>query len=191
MLIDVHFSFSLGGHHNIWNSFLSYLFYTLSYKMDLTSNFSNLTFSLLCILLWIFYYSLVFEPNIGLMYQYLVFPGDGSGKEHSCQCRTYTKTQVWSLGEEHHWQEGTAAYSSILAWPIHWTQQPVGLQSVGLQRVGHKWSDLECMHAPIFNHLISCLLCVRANIFPYKVLYSYDFRLSLNPDTKKLSVRPR
>ena len=124
------------------------------------------------------------------MYQYLVFPGDGSGKEHSCQCRTYTKTQVWSLGEEHHWQEGTAAYSSILAWPIHWTQEPVGLQSVGLQRVGHKWSDLECMHAPIFNHLISCLLCVRANIFPYKVLYSYDFHLSLNLQPKSLVFIP-
>ena len=54
-------------------------------------------------------------------------------------------------------QEGTAAYPSILAWPILWTEEPVGLQSVGLQRVGHNWSYLECMHAPIFNHLISCL----------------------------------
>ena len=85
----------------------------------------------------------------------------------------------------------TAAYPSILAWPILWTDESAGLQSVGLQRVGHNWSDLECMHAPIFNHLVSCLLWVRANIFPYKVFYSYNSDLSLNLHTKKLSVHPR
>ena len=28
-------------------------------------------------------------------------------------------------------------HSSILAWRIPWTQKPSGLQSTGLQRVGH------------------------------------------------------
>ena len=28
-------------------------------------------------------------------------------------------------------------HSSILAWKIPWTEEPGGLQSVGLQRVGH------------------------------------------------------
>ena len=46
------------------------------------------------------------------------------------------------------------------------------------------------MHTPIFYHLISCLLWVRANIFPYTVLYSYDFDLSLNPHTKILVFIP-
>ena len=118
------------------------------------------------------------------------FLRDGSGKEHSCQCRRYNKTQVWSLGEEHPLQECTSAYSSILAWPILWTEEPVGLQSVGPQRVGHNWSGLECMHAPIFYHLTSCLLWVRTNIFPYTVLYSYDSDLSLNPHTKSLVFIP-
>ena len=27
--------------------------------------------------------------------------------------------------------------SSVLAWEIPWTEEPGGLQSVGLQRVGH------------------------------------------------------
>ena len=27
--------------------------------------------------------------------------------------------------------------SSILAWEIPWTEEPGGLQSIGLQRVGH------------------------------------------------------
>ena len=34
-------------------------------------------------------------------------------------------------------QEMTA-YSSILAWKIPWTEEPGGLQSMGLQRVRHK-----------------------------------------------------
>ena len=30
-----------------------------------------------------------------------------------------------------------ATYSSILAWSILWTEEPGGLQSMGLQRVRH------------------------------------------------------
>ena len=30
-----------------------------------------------------------------------------------------------------------ATHSSILAWKILWTEEPGGLQSMGLQRVGH------------------------------------------------------
>ena len=30
-----------------------------------------------------------------------------------------------------------ATHSSMLAWEIPWTEKPGGLQSVGLQRVGH------------------------------------------------------
>ena len=35
-------------------------------------------------------------------------------------------------------------HSSILAWRIPWTEEPAGLQSIGLQRVRHEWSDLSC-----------------------------------------------
>jgi len=35
------------------------------------------------------------------------------------------------------WREGMAALSSILAERIQWTEEPVRLQSIGLQRVGH------------------------------------------------------
>ena len=31
----------------------------------------------------------------------------------------------------------TATHFSILAWKIPWTEEPGGLQSIGLQRVGH------------------------------------------------------
>ena len=32
-----------------------------------------------------------------------------------------------------------ATHSSTLAWKIPWTEEPGGLQSVGLQRVGHNY----------------------------------------------------
>ena len=38
-------------------------------------------------------------------------------------------------GGEDPLEEGMAIHSSILAWRIPWTEEPGGLQSVGLQRV--------------------------------------------------------
>ena len=35
-------------------------------------------------------------------------------------------------------EEGMATHSSILAWEIPWTEEPGGLQSMGLQRAGHE-----------------------------------------------------
>ena len=56
------------------------------------------------------------------------------------------ETWVWSLGQEDPLEEGTATHSSILVWRIPWTEEPGGLQSMGLQRVGHNWSDLTHRH---------------------------------------------
>ena len=42
-----------------------------------------------------------------------------------------------SLGWEDPLEEGRVTHSSILAWGIPWTEEPGGLQSIGLQRVGH------------------------------------------------------
>ena len=46
-------------------------------------------------------------------------------------------TWVRLLGWEDPLEEGMATHSSILAWGIPWTEEPGGLQSMGLQRVGH------------------------------------------------------
>ena len=43
-------------------------------------------------------------------------------------------------------EEAMATRSSILAWRIPWTEEPGRLQSIGLHRVGHDWSDLACTH---------------------------------------------
>ena len=56
-----------------------------------------------------------------------------SGKESTYQCRDVGLI----LGQEDPLEEGMATHSSILAWEIPWTEDPGGLQSMGLQRVGH------------------------------------------------------
>ena len=43
-----------------------------------------------------------------------------------------------SLGYTVEWE--LATHSSILAWRILWMEEPGGLQSMGLQGVGHDWA---------------------------------------------------
>ena len=45
--------------------------------------------------------------------------------------------QVLSLGQEDPLEKEMATHSRVLAWKIPWTEEPGGLQSMGLQRVGH------------------------------------------------------
>ena len=47
------------------------------------------------------------------------------------------ETQVQSPGQEDPLEKGMATHSSILAWLIPWTEEPGGLQSMGLQRDRH------------------------------------------------------
>ena len=44
---------------------------------------------------------------------------------------------VPSMGQEDPLEKGMAMHPSILAWKIPWIEEPGGLQSMGLQRVGH------------------------------------------------------
>ena len=47
------------------------------------------------------------------------------------------ETWVQSLGQEDPLEKGMVTHSSFLAWKIPWTEEPEGLQSIGLQRVRH------------------------------------------------------
>ena len=47
------------------------------------------------------------------------------------------ETWVQSLGWEEPLEKGMATHSSLLPWRIPWTEEPAGLQSTGLPRVGH------------------------------------------------------
>ena len=47
------------------------------------------------------------------------------------------ETQIQSLGLEYPLEKRMAAHSSVLAQRIPWTEEPGGLQPMGLQTVGH------------------------------------------------------
>ena len=54
------------------------------------------------------------------------------------------ETRVRSLGREDPLEKELAAHSSIFAWKIPWTEEPSGLQSMGLQRVRHHGATSLC-----------------------------------------------
>ena len=47
------------------------------------------------------------------------------------------ETWVRSLSPEDPLEKKTPTHTSTLAWRIPWMEEPGGLQSMGLQRVGH------------------------------------------------------
>ena len=47
--------------------------------------------------------------------------------------------QVRSLGREDPLEKEMEPHCSILVWEIPWTEEPRGLQSMGLQRAGQNW----------------------------------------------------
>ena len=52
------------------------------------------------------------------------------------------ETQVQLLGWEDPLEKEMVTHSSILAWKTPWTEEPGGLQSIGLQRVKHNWVQI-------------------------------------------------
>ena len=61
------------------------------------------------------------------------FPSGSDGKKSTCNVEDLGLITGW----EDSLEEGMATHSSILAWRISWTEEPGGLQSMGLHRVGH------------------------------------------------------
>ena len=76
----------------------------------------------------------------------------GCGRK--CELKMFGYRQNWLGVEDRKWERPImvklkralenemATYSSILAWKIPGTEEPGGLPSMGLHRVGHDWSDL-------------------------------------------------
>ena len=63
----------------------------------------------------------------------MYYPGGSDSKESACSAGD----SVQSLGQEYPLEKVLATHSSILAWKIPWTEEPGGLPSIGLHRVGH------------------------------------------------------
>ena len=59
--------------------------------------------------------------------------GSSDAKESPCNAEDLVQSLVW----EDPLEEGMANHSSVFAWRIPWTEEPGGLQSMGMQRVGH------------------------------------------------------
>ena len=87
--------------------------------------------------------------------------GEGNGNPLQCSClenprdggawwaavHGVTKSRTWLSDftftfHFHALETEMATHSSVLAWGIPGTAEPVGLPSMGLHRVGHDWSDL-------------------------------------------------
>ena len=85
------------------------------------------------------FFSLLLTTNLG-------FPDGASGEEPICQCRRHDLIPGLerSCGGGH----GNPLYLVFLSGESPWTE-PGGLQFKGLQRVGHNWSDLACMHTHV------------------------------------------
>ena len=73
---------------------------------------------------------------VGKWERYYLFPSDSVLKNPSANAGD---TRVVGLipGSGRSLEEEMATHSSILAWRIPWTEEPGGLQSMGLQRVRH------------------------------------------------------
>ena len=75
---------------------------------------------------------------------FLGFSGGSDSEESACNVETW----ALSLGWEDRLEEGMAIHSSIFTWRMPWKEEPGGLQSIGLPRVRHDWSDLTHTHTP-------------------------------------------
>ena len=88
-----------------------------------------------------------FSSFLIFLKQHMGLPLWLSSKEYACCRSCRTETRVRSLVWEDPLEEDTATHSNILAWGIPWTQEPGGLQTLDLQKVGHDGSNLACRHA--------------------------------------------
>ena len=64
------------------------------------------------------------------------FPGGSAGKKSVCNMGDLGSIP----GSEDPLEKEMAAHSSILAWGIPGTEEPGGLQSMGLQRIRQDWA---------------------------------------------------
>ena len=74
------------------------------------------------------------------------FAGGGSVVKNPPAMQEPQETGICSLNRENPLEEEMATHSKSLAWRIPWTEEPGGLQSIGLQRVRHAWRDWACTH---------------------------------------------
>ena len=70
---------------------------------------------------------------------------------------------VQSQGREKTLERGMATHFSILVWRIPWTEETGGIQSMGLQRAGHKITVRES------NNVLIFLMMAEVNFFKHLI----------------------
>ena len=75
--------------------------------------------------------------NEGIFQMRLTFRSDFPSGSVVKNLPAEQETWVQSLGREDPLEKEMANHSSILAWEIPWAEEPGGLQSMWLPRVGH------------------------------------------------------
>ena len=90
------------------------------------------------------------------------------------------ETRVQSLDQEDPLEKKMATHSSILVWEIPWTEEPGGLQSMGLQK---SWTPLSDFTFTFHLQFMKCL----ANLgkYIYLTLWNKWASLSLVAQTVK------
>ena len=126
-----------------------------------------------------------------------VFPG-GSAVKNPPAMQEMQETQGQSLGPKDPLEEEMATHFSILAWRISWTEKTGGLQSMGLQRVRHDWSNwasraffswsgLPEMHIVKWHLIITWLLGSHTKT-PSIFHYSWDSQHSQGPRSSCFTI---
>ena len=105
---------------SLW-ALLCLIFSHLYRWMKIFNSFFCITFKTTC------YLKSVCSPSLYIWWVSFS-KGEGTFQEH-----------IW-IDLEFFMERATAPHSSTLAWKIPWTEEPGGLQSVGLRRVGHDWA---------------------------------------------------
>ena len=73
---------------------------------------------------------------------YISFSGGASGKEPACQCKRCKRQGFDPWVGKIPWRRSWQPTPVFLPGESPWTEEPGGLQSIGLQRIGHDWSSL-------------------------------------------------
>ena len=84
-------------------------------------------------------------------YSFFGFPGGASGKEPASQCGRLQKCEFQPWVQKIPWRTAWQPTPVFLPGESPWTEEPGGLQSVGLQRVRHDQSNLK--HTDTYSFL--------------------------------------
>ena len=99
--------------------------------------------------------------------------------------------RVWSMGQKDPLERGMATHSSHLAWRIPWTEEPGGLKSVGLQRVGHDWATntYKCIQIHVTTTTVKIQSCPAHQGVPLKEAFAFHTEIAFFPsDLKKRRI---